>query len=94
MRLELSEAADRDLDEILIYSTDRFGMATAIDYAESFAPVFAMLERHPRSGRTADGLPEVRRFGHRRHRIFYEIIGDRIIVLRILHHRMALDGRF
>ncbi|MGK6318724.1 type II toxin-antitoxin system RelE/ParE family toxin [Sphingomonas sp. DT-204] len=95
MRLERSRTADRDLDEILAYSLLRFGEATARDYFFSFADAFGLLERHPHAGEAVDDIqPGVRRLKHRQHRIFYEIERDRIFVLRILHHAMALDDRF
>ena len=95
MRLERSRAADSDLDEILAYSLLRFGEAAAREYFFSFEDAFGLLERHPAAGEAVDEIqPGVRRFRHRRHRIFYEIQQDRLFVLRILHHAMSLDDRF
>ncbi len=95
MRLERSEAADRDLDEILGYSVIQFGEAVAADYFFSFDEAFALLERHPRAGNPApEAGAHVRRLKHRSHRIFYEIEQDRIFVLRILHPAMDVTDLF
>lgn len=94
-RLELSEAADADLDEILSYSRMRFGESVAADYFFSFDEAFALLQRHPLAGEPDDEAGErVRRLHHRSHRIFYEAANDRVRVLRILHHSMAIEGKF
>lgn len=95
MRLEKSQAADDDLDEILAYSRQRFGRSVGREYFFSFEHAFVLLERFPEAGEPADDIhPGVRRLKHRQHRIFYEIGDDRITVLRILHHAMSLKGRF
>ena len=93
--LEISGAADADLDEILSYSSLRFGDAIAAEYFFSFDESFELLQRHPFAGELDEEAgPDVRRIHHRSHRIFYEVSGGRIRVLRILHHSMAIDGKF
>jgi plasmid stabilization system protein ParE len=49
-RLELSEAADADLADILSYSIETFGRETAEAYLRSFEDSFALLREHPRAG--------------------------------------------
>lgn len=47
-RLELSAAAETDLDEILTYSTIRFGDSVATEYYFGFQDSFNLLVRHLR----------------------------------------------
>lgn len=87
MRLERSRQAERDLDEILTYGTRRFGHDVGDAYFFSFEAAFALLVDNPQAGEPIDHVgPGVRKLTHRRHRIFYEIDGDRIWVLRVRHH--------
>ena len=87
MRLECSRAAEDDLDWILNYGTDRFGAAVGDEYFFSFEAPFDRLEDNPRLGEAIDDIDKgVRKLTHRSHRIFYEIDGDLIWILRVLHH--------
>ena len=92
--LERSARAEADLDEILTYSTIRFGDPVATDYYFSFEEAFELLRRHPRAGRDAqdEAGAGVRCLAHRAHRIFYEIIDGTIFVLRILHQSMDVES--
>jgi len=91
-RLEVSPAAENDLDEILTYSTIRFGDPVATDYYFGFRDSFERLLQNPRLGRPAEeaGM-DVRCLSYRRHRIFYEIDQEVVRVLRILHYSMDVD---
>ena len=93
MRLERSRQAERDLDDILTYGTRRFGEDVGDEYFFSFEAAFALLEANPKAGEPIDQIdPGVRKLTHRRHRIFYEIDGDRIWVLRVRHHAQDVSG--
>lgn len=85
-RVELSGAADADLEDIFAYSIETFGLDVAVSYADSFNRAFALLEYHPRAGRLDHDIdPPIYSLPNRGHRIFYDIEGDRVIVQRILH---------
>ena len=88
-RVRLRAAADADLAAILDYSAAHFGSAVAEDYLRSFDQAFTLLERHPQAGplRT-DISPAVRCLPHRSHRIFYDVEGETIWIVRVLHHAM------
>jgi toxin ParE1/3/4 len=95
MRLERSRAAERDLVSIRNFSIERFGAVVARDYFFSFEDAFALLCRHPYAGQSLESVrPGIRKLTHRQHRILYEVLGDRVLILRILHHAMSLDDRF
>lgn len=89
IRLELSRAADADLVGMLEYGGETFGWEAAEDYLASFERVFALLCEHPRAGAVNDAVkPPIQSIAHRRHRIYYDLLDDRLVVRRILHMTM------
>lgn len=90
--VRLRAAAAIDLAAILEYSAAQFGDAAAEAYLRSFERAFDLLCNHPNAGVTHPDIePAVRCLSHRRHRIFYDVEGDTVWVVRILHH--AMDER-
>jgi toxin ParE1/3/4 len=93
-RVRLRAAADADLADILDYSAERFGEAVATAYLRSFEQAFDLLERHPQAGPLRTEIePAIRCLPHRSHRIFYDIDGKTIWIVRVLHHAMDADRR-
>ena len=95
--LDLSPAARADLRDIRVYSVDRFGVEVADSYFLGFDTAFALLREHPMAGAgRADLGNGIRCLLHRRHRIFYYLDGDIVVIVRIVHHAMnarrALKG--
>ena len=92
MRLELSEAADADLVDLLEYGIDNFGLAAGREYHFSFDNVFAFLCGTPKAGQideeTQTGL---RRWHHRSHRIFYRAEGEVVLIVRIIHQSRDVE---
>ena len=85
----LSRRAASDLEAIADYTIEQFGIAQARRYRDSLRLCFERLADNPRIGRRAEQLsPELRRFEHRSHVIFYTRSDDEIFVVRILHARM------
>jgi toxin ParE1/3/4 len=86
---ELSQAADRDLTEIYVYSFQQFGEAQADAYLVALGECMAQLAEAPRLGRAIDHLRSgYRRFEHQSHVIFYRVVDRGILVVRVLHERM------
>jgi toxin ParE1/3/4 len=84
--VELSEAADADLVEILSYGTEAFGEAQAEAYVKSFDETFDLISRHPLAGAVHDKVRSpIRSLPHGSHRIFYDVLEDEVVVQRILH---------
>lgn len=95
MRVERSRAAEADLDDILVFSLEHYGTTVTNAYFFSFEDAFSLLERHSAAGEAVDHIdPGVRRLKHRKHRVFYQLMSDHVLVLRILHHAVSLDERF
>ena len=92
--LRLRAAADADLVEILDCSLETFGEAVATEYLRSFEGAFDLPRRHPQAGALrAEIDPPIRCLPHRRHRIFYDLEGDIVWIVRVLHHAMDPQGR-
>ncbi len=90
--LDLSPAARADLFEIRVYSVDQFGGEVADSYFLGFDAAFALLREHPMAGAARADLGNgIRCLIHRRHRIFYHIVGDTVLIVRVVHH--AKDAR-
>lgn len=87
LELKLAGAARSDLIQIRKYSVAEFGGDIADAYFSGFNHVFARLQEHPLIGVIQKDFDrELRCLTHRRHRIFYRVDDDAVIVLRILHH--------
>ena len=89
MKYQLTEEADRDVEEILAYSAKSFGVAQTQYYFETLKECIELLASNPNMGHSAeDILPEYLRFHHESHTIFYKNLSSSILVVRILHERM------
>jgi toxin ParE1/3/4 len=86
MLLRESRRASADLDAIFEYGMLNFGVAAAISYVEKLDGIYRRLTEHPQSGRPEPELgPGTRSISYEAHRIYYEIDGDTVVVLAILH---------
>lgn len=86
-RLRLSQAAQQDLIEIRQYSLTEFGADVADAYFRGFNQAFALLRDRPFCGvAQPDIATDMRCLMHRRHRIFYCVQDDLVLILRIIHH--------
>lgn len=86
MKLDLSEDALADLDEILSYSIREWGLVRAFDYVAGIRARADALARGELSGVRADDIaPGLRRQPSGSHAIWFRIEGDRLKVIRVLH---------
>lgn len=91
-KVRLARAARADLAAIDRYTRDTHGTAAADRYTRGFLAAFALLDQHPEAGPMQPMiLPDVRCLVHRRHRIFYRVQGNEVLIIRVLHH--ARDTR-
>ena len=89
MKYQLTEEAVRDVEEILVYSANSFGIAQTEHYFEALKECIELLANNPNIGYSAeDILPEYLRFPYESHVIFYKRLTSSILVVRILHERM------
>lgn len=89
MKYQLTDDAARDVEEILVYSVNSFGVVQTEYYFEALKECIELLADNPNIGHSAeDILPEYLRFPYESHVIFYKKISESILVVRILHERM------
>ena len=82
----LSSAAARDLAGIADYTIQNFGRDQAHRYRDSLNRAFELIAAHPRMGRDQSHLRQgYRRHSHASHVIFYRIVDEQIVVMRVLH---------
>lgn len=92
MRLELGRRAQADLDDIRDYSIEQFGPERAILYLDAIEQAFRRILGFPEIGSVNPAVrPAIRSVACQRHRIFYEIDGATIRIVRILHHAMDTE---
>jgi len=85
----LSEAAAKDIEEILQRSLADFGVEQTQIYYDSLRQCLALLGDNPAMGRAAEDIrPGYRRFPHESHVVFYRSDKDAVVIVRIVHKRM------
>ena len=85
-----------DLRIMRAYGLEAFGGKAADAYMRGLAAVLVRLSEHPRIGVARDDLrPGTRSFPYRRHRVYYRVDEEGIVIQRILHHaQMVRDDLF
>jgi toxin ParE1/3/4 len=92
MRLELSRRAQADLDDIRDWSVAEFGVERTVAYLDAIEVALRRMLDFPDVGTVHSKVqPRIRSLGCGRHRIFYEVGGGTILIIRILHK--AMDER-
>ena len=90
--VEITGEADADLTAIFEYGAERFGDDTAAAYLRSFDDAFALIAEHPLIGAIHDTVsPPIHSLPHGSHRIYYDILDDRVVVQRVLHKAMDVE---
>ena len=83
--IRLTDEAAADLNEIADFTIEHFGMPQAEKYQNGFDRAFGRLAQTPLLGSNQDHiLPNLRRFVHEAHSIYYEIRATEIVIVRIL----------
>jgi len=89
VKYQLTAEAARDVEKILAYSVDNFGIKQAEHYFDALKDCIQLLADNPDIGHSADDiLPEYLHFPYKSHVIFYKKFTLSILVVRILHERM------
>lgn len=90
--ISFTAAAKADLAAIDEYSAIEFGHDVADEYSRGFTKAFNLLRDHPHVGAAYPELGKgIRCLTHHRHRIFYIVQHDLVLILRIVHY--ARDAR-
>lgn len=92
LKYELSRAADRDLDDIYVYTFREFGALQADVYFESLEDCLTKLGENPLLGVDASNVRAgYRRFVHQRHTLYYRKIRTGVRIVRILGPGMSVE---
>lgn len=88
-KFRLTTRAALDLSEIADFTIQSFGIEQARFYRDGFNNCFEVLAENPQLGRSAAELaPNLRRYEHQSHVVFYIPEDTDILIVRILHQRM------
>jgi toxin ParE1/3/4 len=89
LRVHLSHKADRDIEDIFLYSIRAWGEDQATVYQMAFDQALQSLHEYPHIGWTRDDVfPGCRSLAVKHHIMYYHQPGPNVVeVLRILHRR-------
>jgi toxin ParE1/3/4 len=91
-RLAYSRQAAADIGEIAEFSVAQFGDAVTADYLAGLALACKLLTEFPEMAAIYPRLkPEIRCLIYRSHRIFYRVIADEVLIVRVLHHSRDVE---
>jgi toxin ParE1/3/4 len=89
MKLFVSCEADDDLTEITRYTRHNWGDRQARNYVGGLIELIEGLPKQPDHGRSVDSVPvPYLRIKYKSHFVFYRILDDAILVVRVLHCQM------
>lgn len=91
----LSEAADKDLEDIFDYTIEHFGFEQAEKYLLEIEKIFNDIYLHPKSGKTRNEIKKgLYSFPKDNHIIFYRISDKHIYIVRVLHGSRDIPNYF
>ena len=95
MNYQLTPEAELDLRGIWLYTRATWGTEKANSYLKQLESGFERLCDHPEIGKRRDEVRSgYRSFAQKQHVIFYRDNEQQIEIIRVLHSRMDLEGRF
>lgn len=85
---DYSEAALRDIEDILVYTREHWNPSQAAAYRRSLCNAFRTLAANPQLGRPRDELAAgLRTHTSGSHTIYYRIVNGVVTISRVLHSR-------
>jgi toxin ParE1/3/4 len=95
LNVELSDLARADLTEIFVYTRKTWSERQAVHYLDALDACWRTLAENPGLGRDrADLRPNLMSYPTERHISFFEIDGDTLTIIRILHTSQDPDAAF
>jgi toxin ParE1/3/4 len=89
----LTNAAAEDVAAIFVRGAAEFGLAQAEKYHSGLERIFAFLAANPRAARErGEFSPPVRLHPFGVHIVVYRIVGEDILVVRVLHGRQDWEN--
>ncbi len=94
-KYKLSDLASQDIDSIIDYTIQNFRYKAMIKYHKSLEQCFETLADNPLIGLPSDFIKEkYYRFNHQSHVVFYQILKSELLIVRVLHKSMDVEGWF
>ena len=97
MKLKISEKAYLDIESLLQYSIETFGIPKTEEYLKNLYKKISYLGKMPGIGHTHKSLPEnLRVINVEKHIVIYEVIDQMsaVVILRVVHQKVNLAGLF
>lgn len=92
---QLTNQADFDISEIFDYTEELFGVEQAIKYTEAFISIFEHLLINSTIGKHRLEIDErLFSIAKEEHTIFYEILENSILIIRVLHSSRDFPKHF
>ena len=92
---DLTPRAEKDLDDIALYTIQKWGAAQMETYLRQFDERFRWLAENPDLGRRRDEVhPGYKSWSQGRHVIFYVRRADRIAIIGVPHRAMDIEAYF
>ncbi|MGR3270495.1 type II toxin-antitoxin system RelE/ParE family toxin [Thalassococcus profundi] len=88
MTFLLTPRAERDLEEIWLYSARTWSVVQAEAYTGEIIDAFERLGSEARQGRRVEGFPSYRQYLVGRHVIYFREVDAGVLVIRVLHQSM------
>jgi toxin ParE1/3/4 len=91
----LSARAAGDIAGIADYTIEQFGVNQARRYRDGLETCFSALAENPLLGRSTEELaPNLKRFEHGSHVVFYQARERGVLIVRVLHESMDAPSHF
>lgn len=92
MEVRLSRRAEQDLEDILFYTTESWGLERSLQYQDDLVRAMRRLAEFPHLGRPTQGLHSgTRSLTVNQHLMIYRVSSEAITIARILHVRRGPD---
>lgn len=90
----ISKKAIYDLEEIWLYTVDKWSIEQADRYYNLLFDEIAFICKNPKTGKQMDDIRKNYRAAKvKSHLIFYKVDTDTVQIVRILHERMDIKNR-
>jgi toxin ParE1/3/4 len=92
MSYKTTRQADQDIIDIYVHGAAEFGVDQAEHYHAGMVSVFKLLADNPQLARERPEFdPPVRLHPYQAHMIAYNVRDDGILIIRVLHGRLAWE---
>lgn len=90
----ISKKAISDLEEIWLYTADKWSIEQAGRYYNLIFDEIAFICKNPKTGKQMEAVRKSYRAAKvKSHLIFYKVENDTVQIVRILHERMDIEDR-